>query len=436
MTIHRIWRVRGTTLMERQPDSSDNGDRQPEIRVEVFASPPEGMLPADDAVVIRHAMPDQPELNELHTAIAAKNLKHVKEIIRRGVDVNALHSNYNLGFPITHALSVGDTRIIRVLLEAGADPNRDNYLADFIDENNLPIAKLLVAHGANLVGESPSDDDVESNLIRATRAGRTAFVKLLLEAGADPNLHNANDQSALLLARTAKNRRLVKLLESYVSEDERAWVEERFSGAYAKRIKLDAEIRSAIHVGNIELVVELLESSGRRLDEPLGPTFDYPLEEAIHGYRAMIERTRQRFVDVANLKEVVSDPDYEHPGVRDAMTLIRTLIDLGAPVDKGVYFPPLWTVAVMGDRYAPLLTEMLEKPCDVDAATTMDGDTSLMGAVRSYHVEMTRILLAHGANPNARNFRGTSVLQHTREVEKYNGPNPCIPLLLEAGAKE
>jgi len=420
-----------------EANPSDEAQRHVQVRVDITYGGPEELLAAGDAAVIRHKKPDPPELTELHGAIEAKNRKKVKELVRGGVDVNALHSNYDLGFPLMHALDIGDTGIIRALLEAGADPNRADYLAYAIEENDLPVAKLLIAHGAELNGQPTweKDEEFETNLIRATRLGRTSFVKLLLESGADPNLHDANDESALLVARLAKNSRLVKLIAPYVSDAERAWVEERFSKTYAERIKLDGEIRQAIRSGQVERVVELFKTTGRPLDTPLDPEFLYPLEEAIGGYCGALGRTRPRVVgSLEDFKD--NDPNYENPAVLNMLQVVHALIDFGAQVDKGVYTPPLWGVTSMGDRNVDVLLRMLEKPCDIDARTTMDRETPLMGASLNYQVALTRVLLAHGADPNARNIRGESVLQRARHREQYLGPNPCVALLLEAGARE
>jgi ankyrin repeat protein len=137
-----------------------------------------------------------PGLTELHEAIAEKNLKKVNALIRGGVDVNALHPDYDLGFPLSHALDVDDLGIIRALLKAGANPNVD-CLAYSVKQDKLPLAKLLIAHGADLKGQPTweKDEEFETNLIRAARLGRYPFVKLLLEAGANPNVHNGENET-------------------------------------------------------------------------------------------------------------------------------------------------------------------------------------------------------------------------------------------------
>jgi ankyrin repeat protein len=380
-------------------------------------------------------------LAELHEAIAEKSLKKVNALIRNGVDVNALHPSYDLGFPLAHAIEVGDLRIIRAVLEAGANPNVANYLATCIEENNLSLAKLLIAHGADLKGQPTweKDNEFETNLMRATRLGRYAFVKLLLEAGADPNLHNANVESALFIARMAKEKRLVKLLDQCVSDKERAWVEERFSGAYQERLRLDGQIYKMIHEGEIEQVVKLINSSGRALDTPLDPEHGSILEEALAAYFMAVNATRtKQTIDEQIAGAKPGKPDFTHPSLLRPRQLVETLLDMGAPVDKGGWRLPLSMIAWIeeDDPDLDLGMRIINKAPDIDAILTSTGDTLLMHLVGAYNVTYTRAVLERGANPNASDRYGETVLQKARCPERFYGPNPCIPLLLDAGAKD
>ncbi len=380
-------------------------------------------------------------LTELHQAIAEKSLKKVNALIRGGVDVNGFHPQDEFGFPLSRAIDAQDLRIIRSLLKAGADPNVEDSLARSIKQNSLSLAKALIEHGANLDGQPTweKDNDFETNLIRATRLGLYPFVKLLLEAGANPNRHDGNDQSALFLARKNKNKRLIKLLEQYVSDEELAWVEERYSAAYAERLRLDKEIYEAIHAAEPAIALELLQSSKKPLDELLEPEWGTPLEEALAAYYRARKSTRPKLT----VQEMIDGkkqgkPDCTDDRVLRTRQLVESLIDLGAPVDKGGWRTPISTVAWIedDDPHVDLSSKLISHLADIDMSITPGGETLLMLVSAARNETFAKIALERGADFNARDRSGESVLQKARSSEEYDGPNPCVPLLLAAGAKE
>ncbi len=166
---------------------------------------------------------DSIALRQLHAAIEVGDVRSVRACLKAGVDVNDLH--HQEGWPLSHAVQVGHLAICRILLEAGANPNLEDLMAMCIREGRADIAKLLIAHGMTREGMPTYEEDEdrrETSLMRAVRADQPAIVKLLVEAGADANRHDDNDESALLIARMRKSKKMVKLIEPHVSEAERA----------------------------------------------------------------------------------------------------------------------------------------------------------------------------------------------------------------------
>ena len=397
----------------------------------------------DDYCRLPHEAPPEmvPEFTKLYDAIGAKDLKLVNKILREGkVDVNRCHPNYELGFPLQYAVDVDDLRIIRSLLKAGASPNLVDFLAYSIKKYKLPLAKLLIAFGADVNGQRTweKDDYFETNLIRAARLERYPFVKLLLESGADANRHNADNESALLVVRQAGNTRLAKLIEKFVSDEEREWVEERCSPGYADRVRADQEIYEAMNAGNVERVLELIENSRKPLDAFLEPERGTLLEEAVGAYYSALKATCPRQTFLQKLRQEKSgEPDYGHPRVVATRKLIEILIDMGVPVDKGGWRTPLGIMIPSGDdvRDMDLVHKMLAKLDDIESELYA-GEPLLLVAAQRRNVVLTKFALERGANPNVRNSYGESILQLARGSERFEGPNPCVPLLLEAGAKD
>lgn len=80
--------------------------------------------------------------------LTEKNLLHLFRIqVAKGHSINAKGGRYK--FPIIAAVVVGNTQMLELLLERGADPdNRGaDALAAAVDNSNVPAVKILLEHG-------------------------------------------------------------------------------------------------------------------------------------------------------------------------------------------------------------------------------------------------------------------------------------------------
>ena len=130
----------------------------------------------------------------------------VRTLLLRGVDPNCKSyvPDYHLGVkrvmtPTCWAAYKGRLEVLKVLLEAGADPNT----AD--GNGNCPLhwaatrgfkstAQLLLDSGADI---DKTDKRGQTPLYWAARIGHTDVVRMLLNAGADPNKRNLRGESPL-----------------------------------------------------------------------------------------------------------------------------------------------------------------------------------------------------------------------------------------------
>ncbi len=365
--------------------------------------------------------------DRLFEAIEAGDPSAVRAAVKAGADPKEVRIDRgNRIAPLMEAFQFRDQdpkhAVIRALLVAGADPNIDAFVSDCIDEDRLSLAKLLLKHGADPDGASSFGERREESelfatlLIDAVRQGKPTFVKALLQAGADPNRHDDRDESALLAARVNEDKRCIKLLEEVVSEEERAWVEERVGPAYQAKVELDKRLTESMHAGDTELTLALIRESGRRLDTRLLTHQTLPLEEAFDAY-------------------------LEHccPGEPKSgryLVQIEGLFDLGAPVGQGSYTPPIHKACHLPADRLDLFERMLASLTDPNVLTRTDRETALFAAVSASAAEPCRLLLERGIDPNHRDIRGHTALHIAREMERFEGPNPCVPVLLAAGAKE
>ena len=112
------------------------------------------------------------------------------------------------------AISEGDSEMVRILVEGGADVDARNdfggpALHVAIDGENREMVRILVAAGANVDAKNSFGDPA---LHRAILKGDSELVRILVEAGADVDITNAFGDSALSRAVHEGNKEILQIL--------------------------------------------------------------------------------------------------------------------------------------------------------------------------------------------------------------------------------
>ena len=324
---------------------------------------------------------------ELFDACAAGDAERLRAALAAGADPNWNPQDVPLEeeTPLMAALEDGEEELrystcVRLLLEAGADPNEINYwperytpLSTLIHDPYLePIEgqnefvctpeeyaassprrcadfqemlRLLDAAGAlesELVPRylNPRADKCSENkLLQAILQGDVAEAERLLEAGADPYTAGDEEYPPLMLAARLGNLPMVQLLLSY-------GVDPQETAPYVWRMSVSS-LYHASYSGNIEVVRELLPFFG-------------------NGKQRRRELTHALFPAVA----------------RGHMDIVQFLLDNGAKVNG---------------RYYANAEYFREEP----SQSTYQGHTPLMLAARLGNLPMVQLLLSYGADPTA-----------------------------------
>jgi ankyrin repeat protein len=106
--------------------------------------------------------------------------------------------------PLMWAAYHNDVRIVRLLLQHGADPNQSTYFGNPLSHacwsDSFEAAEFLIARGANVNARDAAADFTPLHWAAGTESPRPELVKLLLDNGADPNAAGGEPVGALGLA--------------------------------------------------------------------------------------------------------------------------------------------------------------------------------------------------------------------------------------------
>ncbi|XP_046575579.1 ankyrin-3-like [Haliotis rubra] len=180
----------------------------------LFASYLNNMDIAD--ILLDHGADLHPRGMSYHPLLGTALLGHpeaVNNLLQRGAKVNHVSA---VGVSALHgAAYMGAMDVLECLLENEADPNLKLF------EGISPEEKSKIAsHVEQWCKSTPGKDinlrryDGGSALHMAVDMGYTDMVGLLLKSGADPNLRNMNNETAIDIAREKKHSGILRLLES------------------------------------------------------------------------------------------------------------------------------------------------------------------------------------------------------------------------------
>lgn len=152
------------------------------------------------------------------TALHAASVRGHPDVVIALLDAGA-EVDFVGGMPAVTALwnAAGPTtsrRVIRLLLDAGADPNfaDSTYgwtpLSRAVDYDNYDAVELLLAAGADATHTS---EDGWTLLMQAAQKGSQAIAKALVDAGADESA-TCDGKTALDVARSWGNEAVTQLL--------------------------------------------------------------------------------------------------------------------------------------------------------------------------------------------------------------------------------
>ncbi len=433
---------------------------------------------AGDLSAVRKLIKEHADVNSLASDSSSALLwaayhsdeEMTKALLEAGATVDA--ANHYGVTPLLQASRNGDVPVLRALLAAGADPTRwhpegETPLMAASRTGRVEAVQMLISHGAFVNAVDPFQE--ETALMWASAEGHLEAVQALLKAGADPNLKghvstltgrkNADLPSggftALMFAVRNGHEDVVKALAD--------------GHADLKLANADGATAAIIAIANdrFDLAKELLDLGSDPNDGSL--YFAVDMHDATVDMRAH---------DGSRLQP-------NHPNKLTSLNLVKALLDLGADVNKpfvgalhsttlccgaAINSSPFYRAATAAD--VDVLKLMLAKSAQLEWTPTDPkpkdgkaparpnpnaGRTPIMAAIKGGTgapiaggpgftrigppqfrepgtrdpLEALNLLLAAGANPNAKAGDGSTPL-HQAVQEEHVG---MIRALAAAGGK-
>jgi uncharacterized protein len=330
----------------------------------------------------------------LHQAVRQNDLETVDALIKRGADVTTT-TRYGVT-PIGLAALNGNAAILRRLLDAGADPN------------------TATAGG-------------ETALMTAARTGNTEAVALLLDRRANVNAKDpVRSQTALMWAVTENHPDVVKLLaargasvtaQTTITAPRGEYVPARAGGASGTGIIRQRALPTkdggmtpllfAVRDGNVAMTRLLLEL-GADINQTSGNHTSPLLIALLNGQVALATELVERGADPNLADDYRRGPlfaaielrNFNHEKYpflyddgRDPLDLIKTLLAKGANPNQRTETTPVHGLMQFDGSWV-----------------NFDGQTPFIRAALSGDIQVMRLLLAHGADPNLATTQGSTAL--------------------------
>jgi ankyrin repeat protein len=164
-------------------------------------------------------------MRSVFECIRAGDQTALAEVLSANVDLDAMDEQSGES-PLALAADLGDLAIVKLLLEAGADPNSLATtawpLSNAAGRGNSEIVELLLDYGADV---HAVDEDGGTALSDAAAAGHLAVVELLVEAGADARARDAQGKRPIWYAAEKAHADIVAKLEPLSTSTDRRQAE-------------------------------------------------------------------------------------------------------------------------------------------------------------------------------------------------------------------
>ena len=338
----------------------------------------------------------------LHLAVLGGCSKMIiRKLIGQGTQVNAKNKDNCTALML--AYSKGNVDAIKILLKAGADPNiadaNGDTLSHYAVRGNASkeVLQNIIDHGADV---NVTNNENQTALLLACEDGNENAITVLLKAGADPNIADADGDICLHDAVRRDNSK--EVIQAIIDH-----------GADVNATNRDncTALMFACHKGNEEIINILLKAGA---DPSIADgDGDTCLHDAIRGdcskdvLQAIIDHGAASIcANLTSLRPLFLACSKVNGGA------IEVLLNAGADANvtdtKG---QTLLHRAILGRLGKDVIQTIVDHGANVNAANT-NSVSPLMYACHKRNIDAMNVLLNAGADPNIVDTFGASSIHH------------------------
>ncbi len=380
----------------------------------------------------------------LTAAVRRGDRSIVAALLAAGCDVNAEPpGDYHVG-PLLMAAENGNVLIARTLIEAGADVNHSSWcgtpLAAAARCRSGEMVDLLLAANAQV-----DPDDAIAPLQVAAAVGNTAAVRTLLAAGADKKRVDRCGRTALMRAVEGGHFDAMQVLMD-ADVDLNVVVGNDTLLTLAVRARAPAIVRALLAAGaNAQLLAPLAlcadaEIAVMLIDAGADVNQGAPLQAAVHRKDVGMVRLLCAAGADVNARPLICEAACGGQWEIVMALLDSKRVDVNAVDSRGDCFFPSSTAVHFAATAKDIDTDhvvraLIDAGADVNASPT--GQSPLVGSIKSSRFGAAALLIAAGADPNATDDGGTTVLElvaNDAKARRLIAPLVCAGADIDCGA--
>jgi ankyrin repeat protein len=329
-------------------------------------------------------------------------IRRIQAMIKNSPDL--INAPGEGGFtPLCRAANLAQLRVAEFLLSNGADVNLNRPLSHAADAGHKAMVELFLRRGAAV---NAADGSGQTALHHAAERGFLSVCEILLAAKADPNLRDDTLRTPLTLAVENGSRPVAAAL--FARGADANIVSRTRKGYGTDRTTAGAPLHFAVARGDEAMVTLLLTN---RVDLTLrNSSGESPLDiAAILGKATIAAQLLAAGADVKDTGSATGGPTPLHYAVSYGHSeVVKLLLEHGANPNAAAVVgqPGVTSLMIAAGRGETEIVSLLLKQKADPNLLDAEGNTALWNAIHARKVDVVKLLLANGANPDQPNFDG------------------------------